>query len=141
MISLKRLLFVMKRTGMIKVAIGFVLFLCVAAVVLMFVEPDIHSFGEGFWYCFVSSMTIGFGDFVATTPLSRIITIIVTLYGVLVVAMIPGVIVSYYTEYLRVREQETVSTFLEKLEKLPELSQEELVEISEKVKKFNKGKR
>lgn len=123
---------------MTKIALGFFLFLFVSAIVLVFVEPDIHNIGEGFWYCFVASMTIGFGDFVATNILSRIITIIITLYGVLVVAMIPGVIVTYYTEYLKIKEKETISTFLEKLERLPELSKEELTEISEKVKAFNK---
>ncbi|MCR5653169.1 MAG: two pore domain potassium channel family protein [Ruminococcus sp.] len=138
MINLKRLFRVMKRTGMIKIALGFFLILLIAAFILRFVEPDIHNIGEGFWYCFVASMTIGFSDFVATNIISRIITIIITLYGVLVVAMIPGVIVSYYTEYLRVKEKDTISTFLEKLEHLPELSKEELVEISEKVKRFNK---
>ena len=53
-------------------------------------------------------------------------------------AMVPGVVVSYYMEYIKIREKETISTFLEKLEKLPELSKEELREVSEKIKKFNK---
>lgn len=138
MIRMRRIFGILKRTGMIKVASGFALFLCAAAFVLWLIEPDIHSFGEGIWYCFVASMTIGFGDIVATNVLSRIITIIITLYGVLVVAMIPGVIVSYYTEFLRIKEKDTISTFLEKLEHLPELSKEELEDISERVKKFNK---
>ena len=56
------------------------------------------------------------------------------------VAMVPGVVVSYYTEYLKSKENETISTFLEKLEHLPELSKEELTELSEKVKKFNNKK-
>ena len=37
----------------------------------------------------------------------------------------------------KARQDETVSTFLEKLEHLPELSKEELEELSERVKKFN----
>ena len=39
-----------------------------------------------------------------------------------------------------IKEKETVSTFLEKLERLPELSKEELTELSERVKKFNEKK-
>ena len=64
----------------------------------------------------------------------------VTLFGVLTVAMVPGVVVAYYTEYLKIKEKETVSTFLEKLERLPELSKEELTELSERVKQFNAKK-
>ena len=50
--------------------------------------------------------------------------------------MLTGVIVGYYMEYLKSKERDTISMFLEKLERLPELSQEELSEISDKVKKF-----
>ena len=128
----------MKRTGLLKIAFGFFIILCIAAIILRFVEPNVKTVGDGFWYCFVATMTIGFGDIVASNALSRIITIIVTIYGVLVVAMIPGVIVSYYTEYLHIKEKDTIYTFLEKLEHLPELSKEELADISERVKNFNK---
>ena len=41
-------------------------------------------------------------------------------------------------EYLKAKENETISLFLEKLERLPELEKEELKRISEKIKKFNK---
>ena len=41
------------------------------------------------------------------------------------------------TAIRKAKENETISTFLEKLERLPELSKEELAEISEKVKRFN----
>ena len=60
-------------------------------------------------------------------------------YGILMTAMVPGVVVSYYMEYLKMREKDTVSLFFEKLEKLPELSQEELAELSDRVKKLEKS--
>ena len=59
-------------------------------------------------------------------------------YGILMTAMVPGVVVSYYMEYLKVREKETISVFLEQLEQLPELSKEELEELSERVQKFSR---
>lgn len=65
-------------------------------------------------------------------------TVLVSLYGILMTAMVPGVVVSYYMEYLKVREKETISVFLERLERLPELSEEELRELSERVKQFMK---
>ena len=75
------------------------------------------------------------------TPLGRILTILVSMMGILVVAMIPGVVVSYYTEFIRRHQEETVSVFMEKLEHLPELSEEELAELSEKVKTMRKSKK
>lgn len=111
--GLRRCYFVLKRTSALKVFLTFILFLCIAAVLLRFIEPQIDNFGDDFWYCFVAATTIGFGDICVVTIAGRIITIIVSLYGILIVAMVPGVIVSYYIEYLKVQQQETISEFLE----------------------------
>ena len=128
----------MKRTGMMHMLIVYAIFFSVVSVILFLIEPGMKNVGDGFWYTFVASATIGFGDLTAITAAGRVLTVIVSLYGIILAAMIPGVFVSYYTEYLKIREIETVSTFLEKLEHLPELTKDELVELSEKIKKFNK---
>ena len=85
--------------------------------------------------------TIGFGDIVATTVIGKIITVILSLYGILVTAMITGTIVSYYTEYLNNKQGDTISIFLEKLQNLPKLSKEELEDISENIKKLINNKK
>ncbi|MBQ3284413.1 MAG: two pore domain potassium channel family protein [Ruminococcus sp.] len=131
---------VLIRTGAIKIFMGYLVILLIGGALISFIEPQVHGVFEGFYFCFVASTTIGFGDIVPITLLGRIITIIVTLFGVLTVAMVPGAVVAYYTEYLKIREKDTVSTFLEELENLPEKSKEELADISERVKKFNRGK-
>lgn len=128
------------RTGTIKIFFAYLVVLLIGGILLSFIEPQVHGIFEGFYFCFVASTTIGFGDIVPVTALGRIITIIVTLFGVLTVAMVTGVVVTYYTEYLKIKEKETVSTFLEKLENLPELSKEELTDLSERVKQFNAKK-
>ena len=140
MVALKRMLRVLKRTGTIKIFFVYLAVLGIGGLVLRFIEPGIHGFFEGVYYCFIASSTVGFGDIVPVTRLGRIITVFVTMAGILTVAMVPGVIVSYYTEYLKSKEQETVSTFLEKLEKLPEMSREELEKLSERVKQYNRKK-
>lgn len=136
MLGFKRFFFVLKRTGLIKMFIGFVVCYFIAALLLFMIEPQVTTFGDGLWFCFVAFSTIGFGDITAVTMLGRIIVIFITVYAMIVLAMIPGVVVSYYTEYLKAKENETISTFLEKLEKLPELSKPELEELSERVKRF-----
>ena len=52
------------------------------------------------------------------------------------VAVIPGVVVSYYLEVIHRRENEKLMSFLNTLEHLPELSKDELAHISEQVKEF-----
>ena len=48
------------------------------------------------WYCFAVITTIGFGDFVAKTLMGRVLTVILGLYGIVVVAIITSVIVNFY---------------------------------------------
>ena len=78
---LRRSWLVLKRTGAINIFIGYLIFMCVTAVILVIFEPQIHTFRDGIWYCFVASSTIGFGDIYVVTPVGRILTILVTVYG------------------------------------------------------------
>ena len=138
MTAFKRILNVLRHTGAIKIFFAYLIVLCIAGFLLIFIEPQVHGLFEGIYFCFVASTTIGFGDIVPVTILGRLITMLVTILGILTTAMVPGVVVAYYTEFLKARENETISTFLEKLEHLPELDKEELEELSERVKQFNK---
>ncbi|MCI8682327.1 MAG: two pore domain potassium channel family protein [Lachnospiraceae bacterium] len=129
---------ILKRTGTLQIFMSFLLFLCGASFVLVLAEPAINTFGDGLWYCFVAATTIGFGDIYAVTGIGRFVTVIVGIYGILMTAMVPGVVVSYYMEYLKVKEKETISVFLEKLERLPELSKEELEQLSQRIREFER---
>lgn len=131
---LKRLWHIMKATAVDKILIGFLIFMVAVSVLIQVCEPSIPSFGDALWYSFNVVTTIGFGDYYAVTLAGRIATIILGLYGLLIVALIPGVIVSYYMEFLQNKQEETTAMFLEKLEHLDELTKDELKSISEKIK-------
>lgn len=141
--ALRRIGKLLWRTGTIKIFFAYLVVLCASGILLKFIEPQIKTVFDGIYFSFVASTTIGFGDMVPVTVLGKIITMLVSLVGILTVAMVPGVVVAYYTEYLKAKENETISTFLEKLERLPELQREELEELSERVKnlKMNRNKR
>ena len=134
-------MFVLRKTGVIKLFTSFLIFFILVALVLRLVEPNINTIFDSFWYCFIAFSTIGFGDIVATTVIGKFITVILSLYGILVIAMITGTIVSYYTEYLNNKQGDTISIFLEKLQNLPKLSKEELENISENIKKLINNKK
>ncbi len=134
----KRCYAVLKHTGAIHIFIAYLFVMCISALVVMIGEPDINSLGDALWYCFVASTTVGFGDMYAVTVLGRIMTVLVTVSGIITVAMVPGVVLSYYLEFVKIQEKETVSRFMEKLENLPGLSDEELKELSKRVKELKK---
>ena len=138
--TMRRLFLIFKRTGAIKIFISFLILMLLASILLTIIEPNIKTIRDGLWYCYVASATIGFGDIYAETFIGRIITVVVSFTGIIITAILTGVIVSYYIEYLKDKQSETISTFLEKLEKLPTLSKNELEDISDKIKKFNNKK-
>lgn len=131
-----RLLYrILNITGMMAIIKGFLVFLLIATFAIKILEPGINNYNDALWYLFASFTTIGYGDFVAVTLLGRIVTIVVSLYGILIVAFIPAVIISYVTEFNKSKYKETTMQFMDKLERLPSLSKEELKEISDNVKK------
>lgn len=127
---------ILKRTHASKILITFVINLFIIALLVLIAEPHITTYLDSLWYCYVSIATIGFGDIVAVTFIGRILTVYISLHAILVIAIIPGIITSYYMEVVSRREQETATIFLDKLEHLPELSKEELQEIADKIKKI-----
>lgn len=134
--TIKRVYLVLNKTGALKIFLGFILICVLSSIIFMLVEPNINNIRDGVWYCFVASTTIGFGDIYAVTTIGRILTIFVSLCGIFVFAMMTGVVVTYYNEYLNIKSKESFSLLLEKLEDLPNLSKKELQEISDKVKKI-----
>lgn len=127
---------ILHRTNADKILMSFVVFLFIDAFLIMLVEPGINHYGDSIWYCYVALATIGFGDIVATTFVGRVLTILLSLYATLVIAIVTGVVVNYYMQIIQLRQKETLSNLMDKLERLPEMSKEELQEISEKAKHF-----
>lgn len=100
------------------------------------VEPDIPTWRGAVWYCFTLVSTVGFGDVVVRTPVSRILSILLSAYAMLVLAIVTGVVVNYYSQLVELRSRESLSAFLDELEHLEGRSPEELRSLSERVKKF-----
>ncbi len=133
---LRNLAHIMRITRADKLFVSYLGLFFVIAALITLVEPDIKTYGEGVWYCYTMSATIGFGDMVAVTIVGRILTIFLSLCSILIIGMIPAIIVSYYMTALKRINNEAMVTFMEKLERLPELSEEELKDISAQVKKM-----
>lgn len=120
---------ILRTTQMYGILGGFLVYFFVTAILIWILDPEVDTFGSSLWYCFVCCTTVGFGDIVPSGALSRVLTVLLTIYGILIVAVIPGVIVSYFTEFNRIKAKDSTVAFLDKLEHL-----EELQEISQKVK-------
>lgn len=70
--------------------------LAVSGAGFYWLEPTVHSYGEGLWLAFVSGATIGYGDFVPTTPASRFFAAIVVVLSLAVMSVVTASIAAIF---------------------------------------------
>ena len=133
--ALRLLWKVIRATDADRLVMSLLALVLVVAALLVAVEPTITSYGDALWYCFSTITTIGFGDVVATTVVGRVLTIIVGLSGIVAIGLVTGIVVAFYNETIKLRNNESVAEFADKLEHLPELSHDELADLSEQFKR------
>lgn len=136
--KLKVLKKVLHHTKADKILVSYLIFVLLDAVLIWLVDPSVKSYVDSLWYCCSTISTAGYGDVVVTSFIGKIATIALMIYSILVVAIITGVVVNFYNQLIKIRQNGTIAEFVDKLERLPELSQEELVDLSEKVIQFQK---
>lgn len=131
---------VLKNTKADRVLFSYVIFVLADAALILAFEPSIKSYRDALWYCYAVISTAGFGDVVVTTFIPRALSVVLTIYSVLVIAIVTGVVVNFYTQMISIKNKETITAFMDQLERLPELSQEELEDMSARIKRFRKTK-
>ena len=91
---------IVQQTYAAEIIFGLLLLIASFSFVLMY--TDRAAFGgeytNALWYCFAVVTTIGFGDMTATSAIGRILTVILGVYGIIVVALITSIIVNFYGE-------------------------------------------
>jgi len=70
--------------------------LAVAGAGFYWLEPTVHSYGEGLWLAFTSGATVGYGDIVPTTSASRVFAVIMVLIGYAVISMVTASIAAFF---------------------------------------------
>ena len=134
--KLRILRIVLHKTRADRLVLGFVGFLLAIAAVVWAAEPSIPTYGDALWFCYAVLSTSGFGDFTAVTFVGRICAVLVTIYSIFVVGIVTGVVVSFFQQTVQVQFEDSKVKFLDRLERLPELSREELEEMAAKARKL-----
>ena len=132
---------VLKQSHTDKVLWIYFAFVIVSAFLIWIFEPGISKFTDALWYCYAVISTAGFGDIIVTGPLPKILSVAVTVFSMFVVALVTGVATNYYMQLISIRNNETLEAFIDKLEHLPDLSHEELEELSRRVTLFRKTRK
>lgn len=127
---------ILVRTHADKILLTYLIFVVIAALIIQIVEPGINRFVDALWYCYAVISTAGFGDIVVTTFSAKVVSVLLTAYSIVVIALVTGVIVNYYNQLIQIRQKDTLASFSDRLQRLPELSKEELEEMSANAKEF-----
>lgn len=59
-------------------------------------EPTVNTYLDGLWLAFVTAATVGYGDFVPTTPFSRLFAVFTVVLGVSVLSLVTATLVSLF---------------------------------------------
>ncbi|MVX59773.1 two pore domain potassium channel family protein [Streptococcus danieliae] len=94
----KILIDILQHTGFMKFTLSFVSFLFMAGFGLLVLEPGILHYWDGLWFAFVTSTTVGYGDYQAVSFFGRLLCVLLTVYGMIFFAALSGVVINYYTE-------------------------------------------
>jgi voltage-gated potassium channel len=132
---------IIKASGLLPSTIAFIALFLVCSVLVALFEPNVNGFANSLWFMFQVVTTIGLGDFTATSFVGRAAAVVLSVYSVFFLALITGAVVSYCQERMAARRDESVAHFIDQLEHLPELSRDELAELSEKVKRIDGRRR
>ena len=122
--------YITKKSKIIYLFITFLfVYLIFSAAIYYYDKSSFQSFGDALWFTFVSIFTIGYGDYVVHTLLSRILTVILVIYGSIIIAIFTAIwvnLVSTVTNSSTIKDQEEIN---EKLCKLNSLTKEELIKL------------
>ncbi len=97
-LKVKVLFKIILNTFALEILFGLLTMIVCFSLIFMKIEENITTFPEALWYCFAIVTTIGFGDIVALTPIGRVLSVILGLYGIVVVAVITSIVVNFYNE-------------------------------------------
>ena len=87
---------ILRDSGVTKILVIFLMFVVACAFIIWLCEPEIRTFWDGLWYCYAVVTTVGFGDVIVNSGAARILSVILSVYAVIVIAIVTGVVVNYF---------------------------------------------
>ena len=99
---------IVQQTYAAEIIFGLLLLIASFSFVLKFTDSASFDgkYTNALWYCFAVVTTIGFGDMTAVSTIGRVLSVILGVYGIVVVALITSIIVNFYGEMKKTNADE-----------------------------------
>ena len=123
---------IIKKTMVNEIILSLLILIILCSVYFTVAEPAMTSYVDALWYSFSVITTIGFGDVYVTTTFGRILSVILGISGIVVVALFTSIIVNFYNEVNRKREDKKIQKIEQEVEKIQKI--EEKIESDEENK-------
>ena len=105
---------IIKKSMLFEIVLALLIIVILCSLYFTLVEPNITSYVDGLWYSFAVITTIGFGDVSVVTTFGRMLSVILGISGIVVVALFTSLIVNFYNEMNRRREDKKLEEFVKK---------------------------
>ena len=116
----------------------YVVIYLIVSFVVWALDPDVKGVSDALWFTFQTATTIGYGDMIVNNWFARVLTVMFSIYSLVLVAIFTGILAGYYVEKIKSEANDSAIEFLLDLERLPEMTHEELVDLSQRAKRFLK---
>lgn len=136
--TIRLFLLILKRTHGDVILKGFLVWFFISSLLLWWLDPSLTNWGDGLWLAFNIASSIGLGDYTVTTFGARTVAVLLGLYGVVVVAFIPGMVASYYVQKVSFKVDSSIENNFEQLDHLDSLTKHQLKDLSMKIQAGNR---
>ena len=93
----QRRLHVVRRGLVYSIALALAI-LAFGGVGFWLLDPHVHTLSDGLWLAFTTAATVGYGDLVPSTHLSRAFSVVVVLLGLAVLSLVTASLAAIFVE-------------------------------------------
>ena len=115
---------VIRKSMVYEIILSLLILVILCSVYFTVVEPRMTSYVDSLWYSFSVITTIGFGDVYVTTTFGRILSVILGISGIVVVALFTSLIVNFYNETNKRRQEKEMQKIIEEVKEIEKIEEE-----------------
>ena len=130
-----------KTNGLDKLLIFTLIMLFLIPIPVVYIEPDINTFGNGIWWAIVTTTTVGYGDYTPVTGLGRILAVVLMLLGIGIIGTFTSAVSTYFRNSRKLPHDQQVMEIIRKIEDMDSITADEAELIQLHMKRKNRPSR